>query len=181
MEGHHNAIQSWNFQTYSVKIPHAIIDWVCLEIPKLCIVGYSLPSPVNRLLDIKFERNVTNLNDLKSNINYKQKRGIPVQSSHNYSTFTKHHITSHFRSESSDAYWKSLENKYYIFFDYGILAYTGPIRYHNINIINIISSHWYESCGVWRFFLAHWESSTPVLSMVTKFVTGKHCITLEAY
>ena len=116
--------------------------------------------------------------ELKSNINYKQKRGKPVQSSHNYSTFTKHHITSHFRSESSDAYWKSLENKYYIFFDYGILAYTGPIRYHNINIINIISSHWYESCGVWRFFLAHWESSTPVLSMVTKFVTGKHCITM---
>ena len=36
----HNAIFHWNFKIYSVKILLAIIDWLCLGIPKWCIVGY---------------------------------------------------------------------------------------------------------------------------------------------
>ena len=42
----HHAIFYWYFQEYSVKILHAIIDRVCLGIPKWCIVGYSLPCPI---------------------------------------------------------------------------------------------------------------------------------------
>ena len=42
----HNAIVHRNFQKYSVKYIYAIIDWVCLEFPKWCIVGYLLAYPI---------------------------------------------------------------------------------------------------------------------------------------
>ena len=38
----------WNFQKYSVKILYAIIDWVCLGIPKHWLVGYLLTCPIEQ-------------------------------------------------------------------------------------------------------------------------------------
>ena len=44
----HTAIFHWNFQKYSVKFIYAIIDWVWLGFPELCIVGYSLTGLIIR-------------------------------------------------------------------------------------------------------------------------------------
>ena len=42
----HNAILNWNSKKYSIKLSYAIINSVCLGIPKQCFMGYASKRPI---------------------------------------------------------------------------------------------------------------------------------------